>query len=184
MGGRGTLAGIALVLLLLFFAVPEVYTLFFSGHPVQDGTEMIFKIDERLGEGAERTYGVKLRFRKKPQGNFRLDVISPHGARSLDVREDSLVPTADPANDELEVATESGMEVRPRMVWLPLDRRVPGKNCRSGLVMGLENFAGRPAWQVMHPDGFVYFQEETGLLAGFELEYGSTKVEGRLRRVR
>ena len=125
-----------------------------------------------------------MRFREREQGGFRLDVLSPHGVRSLNLEGDSLQPTADRDNDPLEIVTESGMEVAPAMVWLPPERRTPGKNCLTGLVMGIEGFGGRRAWQVMHPDGMVYFDVDTGILSGFELEYGRTRVSGRLRRMR
>ena len=119
MRGRGALAGLVVVGVLLVWLVPDLYNLLFASHPIQDGSELIYALDEDLGRGQERSYGVKMRFRARPQGGFRLDINSPHGVRSLDVFEDSLLPTADRSNEPLEFVTESGMEVRPATVWLP-----------------------------------------------------------------
>jgi len=184
MKGRGTFTGVMIVGVLVLWLIPELYKAIFESNAVRDGMEMIYAVEESLGKGQERRYGVTLRFRERPQGGFRLVINSPHGARTLNLFEDTLLPTADPDNDHLEIATVSGMKVRPEMVWRPPERRRPGKNCRTGVVVGLVSWGGQRVWQVMHPDGVVFFTEETGLLAGLELEHGRTKLTARLRRVR
>lgn len=184
MQGRGVVSGLFAVLVLGVWVVPELYQLLFSSHPVEHGSRIIYRVKESLGNGSETSFGVVLRFKERPQGGFQLVIDSPHGVRKLNVLEDTLLPTADRDNDPLEIPTKSGMQARPSMLWLPPDRRAPGKTCIAGRVLGVQSFAGMRAWQVGHPDGLVYFDEETGLLRGFELEYGLATVNGRLRSIR
>ncbi len=150
------------------------------GHPIEDGTEMLFQVTEEDAKTRHR-YGVKVRFKARPEGGYRLDIMADHGVRSLNLDEESLEPTADRDNDLLEFPTLSKVQVRPALIWLPYARRGPTLNCLTGVVMGLTRFGNSLAWQVAHQDGHFYFNEQTGLLAGFKVQVGHTKIEARLR---
>lgn len=177
------LIAICFVVFAAFMLLPDLFTFALSSNPVEDGTQMLFQVEEQDGKERHR-YGVKLRFKERPEGGFRLDIMAPHGVRSLNLDADSLEPTADRDNDPLEFPTLTGVEVMPAIVWLAPSRRVPGMNCLTGIVTGMEGYGPWQTWQVAHQDGEFYFEVETGMLAGFEVEVGRTKVKARLRSLR
>lgn len=166
-----------------FMLLPDLFTFALSSNPVEHGTQMLFQVEEDDGKEKHR-YGVKLRFKERPEGGFRLDIMTPHAVRSLNLEAESLEPTADRDNDPLEFPTLTGVEVLPAIVWLHPSRRIAGMNCMAGLVAGMEGFGPWQTWQVAHPDGEFYFEVETGMLAGFEVEVGRTRVTARLRSLR
>jgi hypothetical protein len=178
---RQQLIAICFGLFAAYTLIPDVMSWSWGwGHPVEDGTQMLFQVTEEDAKIRQR-YGVKARFKARPEGGYRLDINTPHGVRLLNLDEESLEPTADRDNDHLEFPTLSGVEVRPAMIWLPYGRRGPTLNCLTGVVMGLTSYGSGMAWEVAHQDGTFYFDEETGMLSGFQIQVGHTKIEARLR---
>ena len=162
---------------------PDIGNLLFGTHPVEDGTVLVFQIEETTNKLEER-YGLRMRFREEADGGFHLDIISPHGARSLKLT-DELEPIADPNQDRLEIPIiEKGIHFQPGALWLPYERREAGRNCLAGVVMGIYGYEQWKTWQVMHPDGIVHYEQESGLLVGFEFVIGFTTLKGRLRSLR
>lgn len=163
---------------------PEWAGLGFGGPPVEDGTRLVFKTVEQTGASTRR-YGTQLRFTLKDDKTFRLDIMTQQGVNSLDVFASNLDPTADPDNEPLQFpAVEEGVEVTPGLLWLPPSHRQAGMNTVSGQVMGIGGLGQWRVWKVLHAEGEVYYEVETGLLAGFDLLIARTRVTARLRAIR
>jgi hypothetical protein len=173
--------GVLLMGLALSFALSELLGWVRSGPPVEDGTVLLYQVDEEEGEETQR-YGVKIRFRARDDGTFRADIMAPHGVRGLNVNE-RLEPTVERDNAPLEFPTREGRPVEPGLLWLPPDRRVPGMNTLAGLVDGVVGRGRFEVWEVRQETGSVFFDVETGILVGFEVDVGKAKVKARLQGI-
>jgi len=169
------------MVMVLSFAIPELVRWLSGGPPVEDGTVLIYQVDEETGNENKR-YGVKVRFQERKEGVLRADIMTGHGVRSFNVTK-TLEPTGELENDPLEFPTESGRAVEPGLLWLPEDRRVPGMNTVAGMVDGVVGRGRFQAWEVKQETGSVFYDQETGILVAFELETGRTKVKGTLQGI-
>ena len=166
------------VILLAFFVVPDFWQE--TDAPLQPGGQMIFGVTETAPSSA-KAYPLRIMLHKRPAGFLEIQVQNEHGERLL--RVDRKLRPFDPT-DNIEFPLAMGGVLEPGAVWIPSNEREIGWLSAAGFVRKVVKYNAFKALEVEGAEGGVrYFELETGLLVGFEVQIGNREIVGTLMRL-
>lgn len=151
--------------------------------PLKQGGLLYYKLTE-ISPTTKRASHLRVRLIEPREQGWLMRMETGHGAEPVDIEVDRALRPALPG-EVLEIPTILGEPLDLGLFWLPPDGRGSGRLSLAGRVEGIVPFEQWRAWDVAGDDGSSRFYElDTGLLVGFEVERRGSRVAGVLSAVR